>query len=167
MRKFMGVGVVMVAATLLAGCNSGGTSTVPASGTVTYNGAPLDGADVVFVSSAADGHNASARTDAEGKFTLKTYVNPDDQPEGIAVGEYTVTVTKVAASAGASSGGGSADPAQQMMEMMKAQGFNSSGEGPAGAKALVPAKYADAKSSDLKVTISEGGNTDIKLELKD
>jgi hypothetical protein len=40
---------VPVAAVTFLGCGSGGPSLVPVSGTVTYNGKPLGGADIVFV----------------------------------------------------------------------------------------------------------------------
>ncbi|MCA9050851.1 MAG: carboxypeptidase regulatory-like domain-containing protein, partial [Planctomycetaceae bacterium] len=61
---------------LLAGCSGGGDAnrqpTFPVTGTVTLGGGPLAGAAVTF--SPKDGQPvATARTDANGKYSLTTY----------------------------------------------------------------------------------------------
>src|SRR5579863_8429677 len=64
--------------------------TAPASGVVTFQGEPLEGAVVVFQPTAPDGIGASALTDGEGKFELQTF--PPDF--GAVPGKYVVCITK-------------------------------------------------------------------------
>ena len=65
-----------LAAIALAGCSRpGGAPTLPASGTVTYKGAPV--ADVQVVFQPKVGRPAMGDTDADGRFTLTTF-QPDD-----------------------------------------------------------------------------------------
>lgn len=61
----------------LAGCGSGEFKIVAVSGTITMNGKPLKGAEVVFapmeIKDVIDvGPISIGKTDSEGKFTLKT-----------------------------------------------------------------------------------------------
>ena len=65
---------------------------VPVAGTVTMNGNPVEGADVMFVPKEPTPNRrvAAAQTDAQGRFTLTT-LNPQD---GAAPGEYSVTIVK-------------------------------------------------------------------------
>jgi len=72
---------------LLAGCGSG---LVQVEGTVSLDGAPLDGAKVSFIP-AGDGIPASGTTDAAGAFRLAV---GSGQP-GARPGRYQVAVTKV------------------------------------------------------------------------
>ena len=82
---------------LLVGCNSGSVSgTVPASGKVTYKGAPVEGAIVTFVPQ-GNGRTATATTRAGGVFSLTTV-----DSSGALPGKYRVTVDKVEYGAGTS-----------------------------------------------------------------
>jgi hypothetical protein len=70
---------------LAAGCGDGKLKCHPVSGQVLYNGEPLKGVDVAF--HPADpkndtGYPPHATTDADGKFTLMTYVTGDGAPAG-------------------------------------------------------------------------------------
>jgi hypothetical protein len=58
------------------------------SGTVSLAGQPLDGAMVTFYPEAKDGKKATGKTDANGKYTLKT-----GEADGAAVGKYRVTIS--------------------------------------------------------------------------
>jgi len=60
----------------------------PVQGNVTFEGKPLDGATVTFHPEAKDGKKATGKTDAEGKYTLKT-----DGAGGAAPGKYRVTIS--------------------------------------------------------------------------
>lgn len=66
---------------------------VPAAGTVTYKGKPLDGATVVFLAS-VPGKNRSlaavANTDAAGRFVLRTFRDGD----GAIAGHHQVAIRK-------------------------------------------------------------------------
>src|SRR5262245_38254316 len=71
-------------AVLLAGCTTTtGPKTEPVTGTVTLDGKPLAGAQVVFQPKSG-GQAASGTTDAQGKFTLTTF----NAKDGAAVGSY-------------------------------------------------------------------------------
>src|SRR5688572_16534013 len=72
----------------LIGCNRSGLDLVPVEGVVTYNGAPVSGAGVMFVR-AEGGLPGMAVTNAEGKFELKTANHP-----GALVGQYNVSISK-------------------------------------------------------------------------
>jgi hypothetical protein len=89
--------VILVA---LLGCSSDlpdYPDTVPASGTVTQGGQPVDAATVTFhPPEGSEGkHAASATTGADGKFTLRTFFSSAAVAEGAVPGTYKVTVTKV------------------------------------------------------------------------
>ena len=144
----------------LAGCSADGLSTVPVSGKVTYKGQPVEGADVIFHSQAEEGRNGSGRTDAEGKFQLSTYVRPDYQPAGVVAGEYKVTVTKLQSS------GQSMSPEDMMKKMQASGGAGMRKAAIEPPKGVLPAKYADVKTSDLKATVSTE-TAELTFELTD
>lgn len=62
---------------------------IPVSGHVTFDGKPLDGANVTFIPTGTE-PGAFGVTDAEGKFSLQTFIEGD----GAAAGSYTVTIIK-------------------------------------------------------------------------
>lgn len=107
---------------------------VPASGQVTMDGAPAAGVTVTFYKKVAATDTAPARTqyvadaltDADGKFVPSTAKAFDGLPEG----EYAVTLFK------------------------SATGKYYSGE--VKEKSQLAEKYADAKTSPLKVTFKQG-----------
>jgi hypothetical protein len=61
---------------------------VKVSGTVTFEGQPLDGARITFHPEAKDGKKATGKTDAAGKYALKA-----DGAEGAAPGKYRITIS--------------------------------------------------------------------------
>ncbi|HUP80470.1 MAG TPA: carboxypeptidase-like regulatory domain-containing protein [Pirellula sp.] len=73
----------------MLGCGNGLPPTYPVTGTVTLDGKPVEGANVVF-KSAIDSNSASAMTDANGKYSLTTLSKGD----GARVGSYSIIVTK-------------------------------------------------------------------------
>jgi hypothetical protein len=158
-RAILGWALVSLGGVLLAGCGGSSTiNTVPVSGTVTNNGAPLEGADVIFHPTTESGQSASGRTDAQGKFTLRTYVSPSENPEGAIPGDYTVTVTKVESSSAGMT-------PEQMMEKMAAGGGPKSAPNFA-AKSAIPEQYRDPQKSGLTAKVPEGGVEDLKFDLK-
>ncbi len=68
------------------------------SGTVTFDGKPVDGATVTFIPTEGKIQPATGRTDAQGKYSLTTFRSGD----GAQPGAYQVTVTKYFSEAGAS-----------------------------------------------------------------
>ncbi len=145
---FGGVWAVLWVASL-AGC--GGVADRPklhrVTGVVTLDGNPVEGANVNF-STAKSPRVASGVTDADGNYLLTTF-NTDD---GALEGEHAVTITKTDATT--SESGELMDPGAYMKAMQGSKG----GKLPKSmlAKALLPTKYADGKTSGLKRTVVAG-----------
>jgi hypothetical protein len=130
---------------LLAGCSShddkwksSRPKTVEASGVITWNGEPLDAAQVVLVPAASSGHGASALSAADGSFKLSAF--PPD--EGAVPGSYKVMIVKA--------------DVPQVQEDVAVMSY---------AKLLIPKKYTDVQTSGLTVEIPESGKQDITLVL--
>lgn len=149
--------VVMVAG--LVGCDGGGgAGTATVSGTVTYNGSPVEGASVVFAPTDSSGKTAAGTTDAQGNFTLTTV----EAGDGAVPGAYGVTVTKLE--------GGAAPGETLTEEEAYARHFPGSGTAaaqPAEVKDLLPPKYKTAATSELTATVEAGGRNKFTFELKD
>ncbi len=109
--------------------------TYPASGRVLWNGEPTEG---VIVSLDAKSHNLSAvgRTDSTGNFTLNTF-KPGD---GSVAGEHGVR-----------------------MEKIEIAGYTANNN-PIEVS-VMPALYADAKTSGLTATVVEKGKNEFTFEV--
>jgi hypothetical protein len=117
--------------------------TVPASGVVTLDGKPVDGAQVVIVPAGQGTTGATAVTDANGQFSLRAYPEKD----GAIPGEYKVQVSKT------------------IQVMLTGPKGSLDGGDPVRFDYAVPGKYTDAKKSGLSVNIPDTGIKDIKLTL--
>lgn len=127
----------VVGIALLAGCGGrSGPATVNASGVVTLDGVGVAKAQVVFLDDAAQ-YPASATTDEQGNFSLKT----NGEFDGAVPGNYKVQVSKTLLS-GNEDGGA---------EVTISHGL--------------PKKYASVVTSGMTFTVPESGTSDIKLEL--
>jgi len=135
---------------VLVGCGESGPQVVPVSGTVTYNGAPL--ADATLLFTPQTGPTSQAKSDASGKFTLVTA----QQANGAVAGEHTVLVTK-------------SEPPKGMTEAQYEALVKSAGAGTElpPRRSVVPEKYSTLQESPLRVTISPAGESDLKVELRD
>ena len=134
----------------VAGCGGkDGPATIPATGTVLFQGKPVEGAHVTFSPQATGGHAAFARTDAEGRFELATSAG-----SGAVPGAYGVTVSKET-----TEGGLTAEQAQAYYEKH--------GQSPPPPKVIdqLPAKYKKTATSGLTATVKEGDANDFKFEL--
>jgi hypothetical protein len=120
----------------LAGCGGeGNPDTIPVTGTVNLDGSAIEGATVIL--SPTEGRPAIGTTDANGKFTLKTFEDGD----GALPGNHSVTITKVVTS------GGEADPEDEMI-MGEADDIKT--------QYIIPPRYGDAKLSGLKCEVKDG-----------
>lgn len=150
---------VLAFALVIAGCGPGGPRLYKAGGTVTYNGKPVEGAQVTF--GYPDGNFANGVTDAAGKFQL-VYMGR----VGALPGKCVVAVSKVSTPAPS----GNAPPAgADPAEMAKAmEEFKKSQDKAGRPKSEIPEKFADPKISGLtyEVTTDEKAN-DFNIELKD
>ena len=139
--------LVLAAMCLVAvtGCGGtkGGPATIEVTGTVTLNGAPIDGASVLFSPDigSSDGRLASqATTDTAGHFKLSTHVGGGKFKSGIVPGKYVVSVTKLDTAATKNT-------------------FSPP-------KNLLPPKYADPKTSLLNADVVAGQTNDFQFPLK-
>jgi hypothetical protein len=122
----------------LAGCGSGAEKTVPAGGTVTLDGQPLEKGQIGFFPEkgpAADG------TIENGKFTLTTYDTPGD---GAVPGKHKVSVNAT-----------KEVPAPKNV-----------GGGEPQTVSLVAEQYTNPDASGIVITIPPGGDPNIKIEVK-
>lgn len=122
----------------------------PLKGKITLDGAPLEGATVSFVPFESANRPATAKSDANGEFKVRT-LEPDD---GIAPGKYNISVSKRVTESG--------------KEMTPEEAFEASQKGKQviiNRIETLPAKYTKAISSGFEVTVIEGKNEDIILDL--
>lgn len=110
-RRVFAAGL-LAAVAALSGC---GPKLVPAGGTVTLDGTPVEGAMVTFVAEDG-GATYTGQSDAGGAFTLSSGAEPGAMP-----GKYKVLVTKTAAMSGGEGGGMTPDNPDygKMMQRMK------------------------------------------------
>jgi len=143
---------IAVLVPLTLGCGGsalpeGAKKTAKVTVTVTYKGAPVEGAVVTFVNT--DGPpSANGRTDAQGKAKLKTYVDGD----GATLGSHKVIIEKSEAV-----GGQTVD--------IDSKEYNPDAP-PAKVKHHLPQKYNSIATSGLTADVKEGQN-DVTFDLKD
>jgi hypothetical protein len=110
---------------------------------VTLVGNPVAEATVTFAPLSHSGLGAQATTDAEGKFDVSVMLDMGKSTKrGLPAGEYGVSVVKMQMGPGAASL--SSPP-----------------------KNVLPAKYADPKTSGFKATVSVDQPTHVELPLAD
>jgi len=151
-RRWLYYAVGFVALATVLGCSRKDLATV--SGTVTHNGAPVEGALVTLVSTIeVDGKpmgSYAAKTDSSGKYMIAF----DGKNSGIPPGLYKVTVTKL-------KGTGKLEGLDQ--GQLDAAGGGGAG---AGLQNDLPMVYADPASSKLSVTVEPGKNEKKDFDLK-
>ncbi len=136
--------------TAVAGCGSGAEmrptleKVVPVSGTVTFQGKPLEYHQVSFIPT--DGRRAAVgTTDASGKFTLGTNGVGDGAPPG----KHKVTITFAPP---LTNDGASGSPIDDPSLLPKP-------------KVVIPSKLGDPAKTDLVQEVPPGGLSDLKIEL--
>lgn len=147
--RMLGITPLAVAISLLVGCSddkwlADRPEPVSAAGTVLYNDQPVEGAVVTFVPQGHQ-HAASARTDADGQFSMRTF----GDMEGAVPGEYIVTVMKVERS--------SAGPSPTSDDAVVPEPTETW---------LLPGRYSNAATSGLTASVSEEGVKDLVFELE-
>lgn len=135
--------------------------TVPVSGTVTYNGSPVEGALVSFQSASVDSSGnapkpATGTTGPEGRFELSTYVSGADLAVGALPGEYKVIISKTETSA--------APEGQSVEDQMRQQMMGGEALKP---KHLLPEKYASPETTDLTASVGDSGAENLEFSLSD
>lgn len=119
-------------------------------GRVAHNGKPLEGATVVFITKAPRSNRviaATGRTDAAGRFTLRTYTSGD----GAIAGQHQVMITKTVM----------VSPTGQPLVANKQGEFLE----PLVEKSLMPEKYRSPTDSGLVATVVPGQSNDFEFLL--
>jgi len=117
---------------------------VPAAGTVTFRGSPVEGAAVLFVTERQGRfYNAMGQTDAAGRFSLETF-RPKD---GAVPGQHKVRIQKLTFS-------------EKPADLPLQASFT-----PIETSHL-PAKYRSPETSGLTVEVSEKGPNEFSFSLE-
>ncbi len=142
------------------GCGGGGSAnTVPVTGTVTYNNQPVEGAVVSFIP-VREGQSAIGKTNASGRYTMRTA-----QSDGVVPGQYRVKIEKFE---GGERATGPSGPTVEEYPADYAETEAQAGAAPTPApKHLLPAKYADPTTSGFTVTVSSGQQNTFDFALTD
>ncbi|MDX1928578.1 MAG: hypothetical protein SFV81_18755 [Pirellulaceae bacterium] len=144
-----------------SGCGGGvDFKTVPAGGVVLLDGKPLEGAGVLFMSK--EGNKiAEGKTDASGKFTLKTVVGKI-MVDGAIVGVHKVGISKTESSAPSEPAKKEGETPQEMVNRMAGMATDTS---KFKEKFIVAKKYNSPETSQITATVAEGGSTDIEIKV--
>jgi hypothetical protein len=175
--------LIAVGAVALMGCSNKvpRLKTYPVSGTVTYNGKPLEGATVAYVGSNVDAHRSTGTTDSEGRFSLTTYAGPQQLLRGAVPGEYQVTISKVKAIATQASNTDQManwqnlseqerqELMQKNMQRMVPRGTNNNMQKPPDNTPVpeIPERYSQPETSGLTAQVVEGENAPREFKLTD
>ncbi len=136
--------------TAFTGCESvpEGPRTVPASGVVTLDGAPVEGAAIVFIGDSGE-YSAHGMSDSEGQFSLDSF----EYKPGAVPGSYKVVVTKTV------------EITEESGAKLKGEGALHAGEGAqVGIKNDLPQRYQNPNNG-LAFVIPDEGISDLKVEL--
>jgi hypothetical protein len=142
---------VLLVLVVICGCGGGAAQqpTVQVTGEVSLDGAPVEGATVIFGAASGQERGATGITDASGRFKLTTY-NKDD---GAIVGKYTVAISKTE-----TTGGMTPDEEHEAISAGKEVT-------PAVTVNKLPEKYSDGTNSGLTADVTAAGPNDFKFEL--
>lgn len=137
---------------------------VKVTGTVTFEGAPLDGASLMFYSQESGGEGGGGKTGADGTYTV-TSAGASEGGQGLLPGTYKVTVAKyedVKSEDDIAFEKGEID----YDELQKRKAAGGAYAKTAAAKPLTPAQYIREDSTPLSITVEKGGNNvfDFTLE---
>ena len=132
------------------GCQKSGLEgLVPVSGTATYQGKPVEGADIIFSREA--GRPASGKSDSAGNFHLTT-LDPND---GAQPGTYKVVISK--------------RKVTNAMTAEQAEAWFAKHAGPPPPSPIhndLPEKYANEQTSGFSAAVTDGGENRFTFELK-
>lgn len=143
-------GLFVLAIGLMAGCGNNGNVTVyPVSGTVKFNGKPMEGGgSIAFMPKGKQAGKAAGGTiNMDGTYSLSTYKEND----GSMVGDFKVIITQETSIEPMATPDGEAPTAKPKPEV------------PADAR--IPAIYSDPQSSVLEAKVEAKANT-IDFDLK-
>ncbi len=150
-----------LAALVTLGCAGGkARDTVPVSGKVTLDGAPVEGATVVFTPTSGEGAAATGKTDASGVYRLTTR----DPNDGAKPGTYLVSISKTET---ADPTAGAIKPGMSEEEATRAayEAYEKAGKKEPTVTEHLPAKYKNPATSGFKVEVTKGGKNEFDFPL--
>ncbi len=130
--------------------------TVNASGVVTLDGEPIDGASIVFAE-ASGVHSAQGLSDSKGRFSLDAF----EAKKGAVPGSYKITVSKTVTVERSVN-------QKQMKALAEDAQHAADGGGETANVSWVndlPQRYAGFVTSGLEATVPEDGTSELKIEL--
>jgi hypothetical protein len=144
-KKIIGLfcGALMV---MVVGCGSAHPPLTIVTGTVTYDGKPLDDATVALIPNVGDGTTkpASGTTDAQGNFTLTTTYPDGEHIAGAGEGGYMMLVSKYPKVEADEALAVDVDDDEAMEEQMTADAMEMEDEGP---ESLINTQFNTAYST--------------------
>jgi len=133
---------------LFTGCApSGGTPVVPASGTILYNGEPLEGAMATFFPASDGGRESAGTTDSKGVFLM---ITAGADKTGCVPGKYKVSISKQVM---VDSRGNIVVPHEDLLNYSY--------------KELLPKKYQSTETSGFEIEVARRGKNQFTFELDD
>lgn len=161
--------LVCLSSGTLPGCrDANAPKVVPVTGTVRYQGKPLDGATVVFAASGEKPGTAIlaiGTTDAQGRFRVKTQIGSTSSYEGAVAGEHRVTVSKFVPPPSMTEAA-----YQQKVEaekrIMETKGQLLPGEAAPAKVQLLKPGYSDNQKTTLTAKVQAGGGNDFTFDVK-
>jgi hypothetical protein len=141
------------------GCNKKGPKLVKAGGTVMYKGAPVSGATVTFLY--PDKDMATGSTDESGKFTMST-----GGRAGAPVGEAKVSVSKKSSQYNVADVKPEDLRPDHMIKMAQ-KAKEGAKDAQSAVEDLVPKKYENPETSELKANVPAEGVEDLQFTLVD
>ncbi|WP_437191689.1 carboxypeptidase-like regulatory domain-containing protein [Planctomicrobium sp. SH527] len=143
--------VILSVVTILcaAGCSRDSDSRlVPVTGRVTVQGKPAGGAHLFLYPADGKSNPSEARSDADGNFAVETSGKP-----GVAPGEYKVTISYLM---NRDKTVYTPKPEDMDLEQLRMQGK---------VVESLPAKYTDLQMTELKIVVTDQGNSEVKFDL--
>ena len=134
----------------LSGCQKNPLGLAPVNGTVTLDNEVVSGATVTFHPVSADGLVASGRTENDGTFVLNTAGGGDVM--GAKPGEYLVTIVKKEGFYGEIA------PRSAEQQSGKPAEYIPTPAAAPKSESLLPKKYGNKDTSELKVNVTKGKN---------
>ncbi|MDR2641968.1 MAG: hypothetical protein LBC74_04165 [Planctomycetaceae bacterium] len=147
--------IILIFLGIFTGCSPAGVPVYSVTGTVTYQGKPVENALVSLIPESTEIRGASAMTNGNGQFVV---VTQGAKENGAMLGEYKILVTKLIEVD---------DSGKEVIrEQVKYNPNNNHNEIQYQQKNLLPKKYTKRETTNLTVTVGKQKNH-FKLALTD
>ena len=164
MRLYCMIFLLVALPVLVVGCGTkppdGFPKVFPCTIKVVDGGTPIEGCSVTLSGPSGVAYACGGATDASGVATLGTTQGNFHQP-GAPAGEYKVVLSKAAPTSATLT-----EEQARAMEPHERQAFMQKvAEEQAKAKSVVPPNLSDPTKTTIKLTVAEGGNNTLEIDL--